>query len=102
MSSGDDYKKNVKVLTAILDDTTKRIFSSVSDCPMYVLSVCFLNISEIKSMIVLYRGIRRILSLVFQLASQKFESESPKVKYTAVAGFIFLRFFVPALLVSTR
>jgi hypothetical protein len=74
--SSDDYKKNLKMIQIILEDLVNRLMISLDQCPV---------------------PLRRLFAVVDRLAKEKFK-ESEKIRYTAVGGFIFLRFFVPAIL----
>ena len=77
MGPDQDYKDPLRNLTNIFDTTVKSIFESVDSCPL-VLRQIFLQIRN--------------------AATQKFP-EDEEVGYTAVTGFVFLRFFVPAVMV---
>jgi hypothetical protein len=45
-----------------------------------------------------YREMRRLFHFIDSKVTPKFP-EAKKIRYTAVGGFIFLRFFVPAIMV---
>eukprot|EP01122_Echinamoeba_exundans_P008607 TRINITY_DN2883_c0_g2_i1.p1 TRINITY_DN2883_c0_g2~~TRINITY_DN2883_c0_g2_i1.p1 ORF type:complete len:1169 (+),score=254.82 TRINITY_DN2883_c0_g2_i1:170-3676(+) len=74
--SSDDYKKNLKMIQIILEDLVNRLTISLDQCPV---------------------PLRRLFAVIDRLAKEKFK-DSEKIRYTAVGGFIFLRFFVPAIL----
>ena len=75
---GMDVKKNAKQIELLAESLITRIFNSVEDCPS-VMRAVFKNIQA--------------------TVAAKYPAESIKVvKYTAVTGFLFLRFFVPAIL----
>lgn len=76
LQSGDDYKKNLKVIQIILEDLVSRLAISIDQCPV---------------------PLRRLFAVIDRLAKDKFK-ESEKIRYTSVGGFVFLRFFVPAIL----
>jgi hypothetical protein len=76
LASGDDWKKNLARLQKITELLLQRIFNSVNHCPP---------------------PIRNLLAFIRELASAKFK-DSPNVRHTSVTSFIFLRFFVPAIL----
>lgn len=74
----DDISKNFANLLSYCEDFTSAILNSVDDCP-------------------------HILRRVFHSLQQKVVSAYPAeqievVRYTAVSGFLFLRFFCPAVL----
>lgn len=76
LASGDDWKRNVQRLQKMTELLLQRIFQSTNHCPP---------------------PIRSLLAYIRQEATSKFK-DSPTVRHTAVTSFIFLRFFVPAVL----
>ncbi|XP_068678969.1 rasGAP-activating-like protein 1 isoform X1 [Montipora foliosa] len=78
-SVDDEQDRSLSVLTAYLEAIMTSILSSVKACPRY--------------MRIAFRNIARRVSDHF---GDKPEFED--AKYTAVSGFLFLRFFAPAIL----
>jgi hypothetical protein len=76
LASGDEWKKNLARLQKLTELLLQRIFQSVNHCPP---------------------PIRNLLSFIRDTATAKFK-DTPSVRHTAVTSFIFLRFFVPAVL----
>ena len=75
---GEDIKKNVKRLTALCNFLLDNILSSLEDFPQ-MMSAVFANIRQ-------------------QVTSKYAANQIGVVKYTAVSGFLFLRYFGPAIL----
>ena len=78
LEKGEDPKKNISKLKKWVKKLFKDIIKSVNECP-HQLRLVFSHLqSEVK---------------------KQYTSEEVKItKYTAVSGFIFLRFFCPAIL----
>lgn len=76
MTNGEDWKRNVARLQKLTELLLQRIFQSVNHCPPPV---------------------RNLLSFIREASIAKFP-HAPTVKHTSVTSFIFLRFFVPAVL----
>lgn len=76
MGSGEDWKRNVARLQKLTELLLQRIFQSVNHCPP---------------------PIRNLLAFIREASCAKFPN-APTVKHTSVTSFIFLRFFVPAVL----
>jgi len=76
LDKGEDLKRNWKNLIGWVDIFTTAIFDSLNNCP--------LNFREV------FKGMR-------EKCLEKYPNDSVS-RYTAVSGFIFLRFFCPAIL----
>uniref|UniRef100_A0A6B2L1H9 Ras-GAP domain-containing protein n=1 Tax=Arcella intermedia TaxID=1963864 RepID=A0A6B2L1H9_9EUKA len=75
LNSLDVLPEHLKNLAEFFEATTKAIFSSVRQCPIPLRRI--------------FHFIRNEVSVVFP---------DSDVKYTAITGFLFLRFFAPALM----
>jgi len=73
---GADYKEGLRNLTDVFETTVRCILDSEDHCP---------NI------------LRQIFAHIRKVSVAKFPDD-PDVGYTSVTGFIFLRFFVPAIM----
>jgi len=71
----ENWKDNMKNLIDLFQATTSIIFSTVQQCPIPMRKVFY--------------HIRKEVREVFN---------DPDVEYTAITGFLFLRFFVPAIM----
>ncbi|KAL5321921.1 hypothetical protein ACEPPN_009885 [Leptodophora sp. 'Broadleaf-Isolate-01'] len=77
ISNGDDLDKNWKLLTTLTTDVWESIASSSKRCPP---------------------EIRQVLKYVRAVTEDRYGDFLRTVSYTSVSGFLFLRFFCPALL----
>jgi len=77
ISQGEDVTKNWAVLIALTTSVWKGIAGSASRCPP---------------------ELRHILKYIRAVAEDRYGDFLRTVKYTSVSGFLFLRFFCPALL----
>ncbi|PVH85256.1 hypothetical protein DL98DRAFT_568454 [Cadophora sp. DSE1049] len=77
ISNGDDLDKNWKLLTSLTTDIWESISSSAKRCPP---------------------EIRQVLKYVRAVTEDRYGDFLRTVSYTSVSGFLFLRFFCPALL----
>ncbi|KAK0108266.1 hypothetical protein ONS95_003084 [Cadophora gregata] len=77
ISNGDDLDKNWKLLTSLTTDVWESIASSAKRCPP---------------------EIRQVLKYVRAVTEDRYGDFLRTVSYTSVSGFLFLRFFCPALL----
>lgn len=76
VDKNESIEKNFKNLEGVVVSTIKTIFSSASSCP---------------------KPLGELFGHIRQQVLSKF-SNNPTVSYTAISGFIFLRFFCPAIL----
>lgn len=76
LASGEDWKRNIARLQKLTELLLQRIFQSINHCPP---------------------PIRNLLAFIREASCAKFPN-APNVKHTSVTSFIFLRFFVPAVL----
>eukprot|EP01132_Coremiostelium_polycephalum_P005419 gene5419-6758_t len=76
LEKGEDIKKNCKNLMSWVKKMTTAIFSSVNNCP---------------------GPLREIFKAIQTKVLQRYPKDEV-TRYTAVSGFIFLRFFCPAIL----
>ena len=76
LSSGDDCKRNLVRLQKLTELLLLRIFQSINHCPP---------------------PMRNLLAFIRDTATAKFK-DSVNVRHTSVTSFLFLRFFVPAVL----
>ncbi|KUJ15775.1 RasGAP protein-like protein, partial [Mollisia scopiformis] len=74
---GDDMQKNWSLLTSLTTDVWESIANSANRCPP---------------------ELRQILKYVRAVAEDRYGDFLRTVAYTSVSGFLFLRFFCPALL----
>ncbi|KAL2071687.1 hypothetical protein VTL71DRAFT_12922 [Oculimacula yallundae] len=77
ISNGDDLDKNWKLLTTLTTDIWESIAGSAKRCPP---------------------EIRQVLKYVRACTEDRYGDYLRTVEYTSVSGFLFLRFFCPALL----
>ncbi|KAH7350786.1 RasGAP protein-like protein [Rhexocercosporidium sp. MPI-PUGE-AT-0058] len=77
ISNGDDLDKNWKLLTTLTTDVWDSIAGSAKRCPP---------------------EIRQVLKYVRAVTDDRYGDFFRTVSYTSVSGFLFLRFFCPALL----
>merc|ERR1712137_141672 len=78
MDKSEDLSRNFANLLSFAEEICFRIFSSVEQCP---------------------HKIRRICCALRESVKNKYQDEQVEsVKYTAVSGFLFLRFFCPAIM----
>jgi hypothetical protein len=77
LSAGDDLHKNWSQLTALTTGLWKSIASSARRCPA---------------------ELRQILKFIRAVADDRYGDFLRTVSYTSVSGFLFLRFFCPAIL----
>jgi len=75
LKGDENWKENQKNLVELFNCTSSIIFSSVYKCPLPLRKI--------------FCHIRDEVRLVFP---------DPSVEYTAITGFLFLRFFVPAIM----
>jgi len=71
-----DVEANMKVLVSLVDEIFNKIISGALDCPM---------------------KLRTLFHLIAQSVETAFPDD-PNIKYTAISGFLFLRYFCPAIL----
>lgn len=76
---GDDIDKNMRRLHELCAEVLERIFSQLNECPLQM---------------------REVFKCILQEVFMKFADDESLavVKYTCITGFLFLRFFVAALL----
>eukprot|EP01114_Cavostelium_apophysatum_P003675 TRINITY_DN1376_c0_g1_i1.p1 TRINITY_DN1376_c0_g1~~TRINITY_DN1376_c0_g1_i1.p1 ORF type:complete len:668 (+),score=157.12 TRINITY_DN1376_c0_g1_i1:64-2067(+) len=78
LEKGDDVKKNLKNLIQVCSKIADSVFTSLPSCPP---------------------EFREVFHHIQEKVKESYEEEEVRVtKYTAVSGFIFLRFFCPAIL----
>lgn len=77
LKEGEDYKKNVEKIISFSNITLQRIFQSSIHTPP---------------------AIRRVLTYLYYSTPRFLDNKNGTIKYLAVTSFMFLRFFVPALL----
>lgn len=80
IEKGEDVKANFKRLLKFVKDTTQSIFDSVDACPPLLREV--------------FHQLQERVKAKFTGTDQK----TKEVRYTVVGGFLFLRFFCPAIL----
>lgn len=77
LKEGEDYQKNVEKIISFSNITLQRIFQSSIHTPP---------------------AIRRVLTYLYYSTPRFLDNKNGTIKYLAVTSFMFLRFFVPALL----
>ena len=97
-SKGDNLEKNAAHLRTAVESVVQRVFQSYNDCPRWMLlrPMNDMNlIDEARGMCLMLRNIRNQVEERFHDSPAE---ELETVRYTALSGFLFLRFFVPAIL----
>merc|ERR1712137_738983 len=78
MDKSEDLSRNFANLLSFAEEICFRIFSSVEQCPHKIRKICYALRESVKS--------------------KYSEGQVESVNYTAVSGFLFLRFFCPAIM----
>ena len=94
LEKGESSKKNLQKLTALCDDLISVIFGAADAMPPCVF-VC-LGLDEL---LTCSRGMRVVFGHIRNQVMTKYTQEQIQtVQYTAISGFVFLRYFAPAIL----
>jgi hypothetical protein len=100
----EDLSKNWPRLIGFVSQVWTQISESAADIPKYVpsLSLPLFLVLHIDFLFVKYfkRELRSIFKHIQKTANDKFGNDETRgsVRYTTVSGFLFLRFFCPAVL----
>jgi len=99
----EDAPRNLSALLGYCEAIIEAIFKSVHSCPVYFfflfLFLCFL-LSFFICTFLFSRNLRKVFCYLQNRVRQRFP-QNENVQYTAISGFIFLRFFCPAILGPT-
>lgn len=102
LKASDNLELNVAKLTKICARFLRRVVKSVDDCPMYDLSSTLyihgrsFNLNK-RYTVDVNSFFRKLSSYLQKVVVRKFpDSEQITKNYSAIGGFLFLRFFCPA------